>query len=240
MSFWCEVYIWETSRYGSLILSAERLSSGHLKYLTLTKITQGCIGPSLFWLYDLIFLIWCFKTDFKNMVGPFCWRKDVFTNQASQFKKIKCIFISLSHCSRRKPERKRIVWAFSQNTQSVSSYLPRLCFQVCPGRVVHLKIKNSVGAWLWNLKKEPVAKHSALLPIKTAIKHKADVLRGCRHWWEAEQAKVNQLFLLKCPHLHNSARYATEREWGSDPNSSGAGSSLQLGERRSLAVAHLH
>lgn len=34
-------------KYGSIILSAERVNSGHLKYLTLTKITQGCIGQSL-------------------------------------------------------------------------------------------------------------------------------------------------------------------------------------------------
>lgn len=149
--------------------------------------------------------------------------------------------LSVHHCSKRTPGGEGLcghsLW---KHLQSVSSYLPQLCFQVCPGKAAQLEIKNSLGAWLWNSKKEPVTKHSALLPIKTAIKHKADVLRGCRHWWESKQLKVNQLCLPKCPHLHNSARYATEREWGSDPNTSGAGSSLQLRERRSLAVAHLH
>lgn len=82
-SFWYEVYIWETSRYGSLILSSEWVNSGHLKYLAPRKITQGCIGQSLLRLHDLIFLIWCFKTEFKSMVGPFCWRRDVVTNHHS-------------------------------------------------------------------------------------------------------------------------------------------------------------
>lgn len=40
----------------------------------------------------------------------------------------------------------RIAWGLSLKTHAESQQLLWLCFQICPGRVVQLGIKNSVAA----------------------------------------------------------------------------------------------
>lgn len=101
---------------------------------------------------------------------------------ASQFRKVQSIFSFLSQWLRRKPRGKDCLGTLSKHMQSLSSYLLWSCFWICPGRAVQLGIKNSVGAQLWYPKKETDTEHSALLPIRAAIKHEADALWRCRHW----------------------------------------------------------